>query len=73
MKPTDKNTYALKEPLSNDELGMTLRDYFAAKAMSAIILDRVLFNDYDNAKEWLQKTAKASYEFADAMIVEREK
>lgn len=53
--------------------GMTLRDYFAAKAMSAIILDRVLFNDYDNAKEWLQKTAKASYEFADAMIVERAK
>lgn len=60
MKPTDKNTYAfpLKEPLSNDELGMTLRDYFAAK-----VLNHTSGSPAERAR-W-------AYEVADAMIAER--
>lgn len=46
--------------------GMTMRDYFAAKAMGAYLSghDRAEFS-YD---EW----AKASYEMADAMLKARE-
>ena len=67
MKPTDKNTYAfpLKEPLSNDELGMTLRDYFAAKAMEALISD--------GRNAGLKIIASDAYQIADAMLAERVK
>lgn len=43
--------------------GMTLRDYFAAQAMSSLI-----------AEEWAPKDcARQAYEFADAMIEARGK
>ena len=42
--------------------GMTLRDYFAAKAMQGI-----LFEGLDSAE-----TAKHAYEMADAMLKARE-
>lgn len=53
--------------LAND--GMTLRDYFAAKAMQAeIAADEGLFKHQD-----LQfQVAKISYEMADAMLKARE-
>lgn len=44
------------------EKGMTLRDYFAAKAMQGI-----LFEGLDPAE-----TAKHAYEMADAMLKARE-
>lgn len=49
--------------------GMTLRDYFAAKAMQAeIAADEGLFKHQD-----LQfQVAKISYEMADAMLKARE-
>lgn len=61
--------------------GMTLRDYFAAKAMQALI--RELANT-EQADEEMQKlglvegdfdrlVAKCSYDYADAMLKEREK
>ena len=47
--------------------GMTLRDYFAAKAMQGICasgaIDRLSFEDISNA----------AFEFADAMIERRKK
>jgi hypothetical protein len=47
--------------------GMTLRDYFAAKAMVGLL------NCYHNPKEFTeQKLAEQSYEVADAMIKARE-
>ena len=50
----------------NDK-GMTLRDYFAAKAIQAIL----------TSPSWMENKpstlAKMSYEFADAMLVAREK
>lgn len=60
--------------------GMTLRDYFAAKAMAALIENRAWvqslwsqrpdgsFGDFAT-----QTTAESAYAFADAMLAEREK
>ena len=58
--------------------GMTLRDYFAAKAMQAcfagegarMIADR---DDRYNETNWAQIVAMNSYEMADAMLAERER
>ena len=52
--------------LNND--GMTLRDYFAAKAMQAILIDPDI-SDISKAKLWISITA---YAMADAMLKERE-
>jgi hypothetical protein len=47
--------------------GMTLRDYFAAKAMQARISDGAL------GRGWLHdEIAKESYAMADALLSERE-
>jgi len=45
--------------------GMTLRDYFAAKAMQALMDDA---NDIARTKLWIAITA---YSMADAMLEER--
>lgn len=47
-------------------VGMTLRDYFAAKAMQAYCSDPSYRKDCDQAE-----TAAAAYEMADAMIAAR--
>jgi len=47
------------------EKGMTLRDYFAAKAMQSLIHVQV--------KTAQQMTAETAYEWADAMMSRREK
>ena len=44
--------------------GMTLRDYFAAHALSGLVVNRSMF-----PQEW----AEAAYEMADAMLAAREK
>lgn len=46
--------------------GVTLRDYFAAKAMEALIGAQSRFDDESNLSE-------KAYLIADAMIVERSK
>ena len=48
--------------------GMTLRDYFAAKAMQALLADSDWRQDMD-----IKDTALAAYKTADAMMKEREK
>ena len=54
--------------------GMTLRDYFAAKAMHGFCsgpeggINPVPGMDYD----WLQATSRVAYEMADAMLKARE-
>lgn len=56
--------------LQYQEEGMTLRDYFAAKAMQAMISNpSIIDNDSDGAVNY---AANASYKFADAMIRTRE-
>jgi len=52
---------------SSEFAGMTLRDYFAAKAMLG-------FLTLDMQDEYLaSETAKEAYRYADAMLKEREK
>lgn len=51
--------------------GMTLRDYFAAKAMAACIGADSHANQNYSAEP--AKVAAYAYEFADALLVEREK
>lgn len=50
--------------------GMTLRDYFAAKAMSAMACA-----DADNGRfrDGHERTAQFAYDMADAMLAERAK
>jgi hypothetical protein len=55
-----------------DPTGMTLRDYFAAKAMHGYVLTDALVNDTDTQQAWIDLTAKTSYQMADAMIHAKE-
>jgi hypothetical protein len=50
-----------------NEQGMTLRDYFAAKAMQALLSDSDWRQDMD-----IKDTALAAYKTADAMLKARE-
>lgn len=72
------NTGGPAFPLSNDQVvanfplnqcyGMTLRDYFAAKAMQAILSEDP---DYHQKYQFID-LAHFSYECADAMLKARE-
>lgn len=59
------NKQAFPNPHRTDEVGMTLRDYFAAKAMLA---RGFTVRPYDTTDE----TAKDCYRMADAMMKARE-
>jgi hypothetical protein len=52
----------------NEQEGMTLRDYFAAKAMQAIITGSLPHGTLE-----YRDAATAGYRFADAMLAERDK
>ena len=54
-----------------DMRGMTLRDYFAAKAMQSTLADNAYVERTETPAEWLAIVAKASYEMADAMLKAR--
>ncbi|MGS0941589.1 hypothetical protein ACVA51_13655 [Pseudomonas luteola] len=56
----------VKNFVKHMEAGMTLRDYFAAKAMASIIAGNFQFDGPAGL-------AKQAYEMADAMLVERNK
>jgi hypothetical protein len=63
------------EPKKSEDDGMTLRDYFAAKALQALLHD--VASELSQAKFETQiKTPKAlallAYTFADAMLEERD-
>lgn len=51
------------------EHGMTLRDYFAAKAMHASLVT----NDFYPDENWRIGIAMDAYKMADAMLAERER
>ena len=65
------NPPAFPNPHLRDDSGMTLRDYFAAKAMQADM--STYSNDliYEKA-EWFEARAVKWYEVADAMLKVRE-
>lgn len=65
--PTKINTEHFSHPSTIYNTGMTLRDYFAAKAMPPML--------HANAGKWAgnyDAHAKMAYEFADAMLKARE-
>ena len=58
---------------SREEVGMTLRDYFAGQALAGIMANNSLLvaaNQDDNVKTIV---AEMAYETADAMLAERER
>jgi hypothetical protein len=68
----------LDNPNEVDELhvlhgGMTLRDYFAAKAMQALITAATEKDDIGNVSSAPRYYAVLAYCYADEMIVERAK
>ena len=58
---------AFPNPHLTDQLGMSLRDYMAAKAMQAFLSDFEWRQEID-----LNETAFAAYRMADAMLKARE-
>ena len=63
----DKIEQAFPNPHRTDMGGMSLRDYFAAKAMQALLSDSDWRQDMD-----FEETAHAAYKQADAMMKARE-
>jgi len=60
------NEVKLGDWISSGHKGMTLRDYFAAKAMQSFLVDQC-----HDAGQW-DLDAKAAYKVADAMLKARE-
>lgn len=57
-------------PIEGYSNGISIRDYFAAKAMQAMISNpSIIDNDSDGAVNY---AARAAYKFADAMLRARE-
>ena len=56
-----------------NEPGMTMRDYFAAKAMQSALLTSQPENPLGRIDIYAQAVAELSYEMADAMLHAREK
>lgn len=57
---------------STNQYGMSLRDYFAAKAMQGLISDREGMKEAYRAGDVLQATAETAYMMADAMMCQRD-
>ncbi len=57
---------AFPNPHRTDQLGMSLRDYFAARVMQAFLSDPEWRQEMD-----LNETAFAAYRMADAMLKAR--
>jgi len=65
---------AFPNPNRTDQTGMTLRDYFAAKAMQGIHANHGDFhNPYEETyAEYVKEIASCAYKQADAMLKARE-
>ncbi len=79
-KPSNPSAFAFgygTDNYSDIQLGMTLRDYFAAKAMNGVVSNEVVReaiakNASANNIHGDDAIAKASYDLADAMLKQRE-
>jgi len=75
--------FPLKGPLTSDCLGMSLRDYFAAKAMQALLSKHGGYADDESCPGYrpclsenaldVDCLAEYAYSQADAMLAERER
>ena len=69
-KETGGPAFPLKGPsMQSDACGMTLRDYFATRAMQGFV-DEVGCN---SDQKWFDEIAEGAYKVADAMLKAREK
>jgi hypothetical protein len=64
--PTKINTEHFSHPSTIYNTGMTLRDYFAAKAMTGLLTAEIV-GEYSN-----EHVAEIAYRIADAMLKARE-
>lgn len=82
--PTEKHKHKWYdgEPIDHDHehlSGMSLRDYFAAKAMQGMLanseMQTAMGQLMKQQKDYnpIERTAIAAYRYADAMIAERDK
>lgn len=67
--PTQAFPYGMPVDFRRREMGMTLRDYFAAKAMEGLIMTRHPDHHGEGGDEVI---ARDSYVIADAMLNQRE-
>jgi hypothetical protein len=65
------NEKAFPNPHLRDDSGITMRDYFAAKAMQGL-MHNYHPCDFLEHKDWLEDISMASYQMADAMLKARE-
>lgn len=73
MKTKQKNPPAFPSTIGDrPHQGMTLRDYFAAKAMNGLCADGHTFWDNLTLQGDPLEIARLSYEIADAMLNQRE-
>lgn len=79
MTNNDIQTFPQRTPLTCDAHGMTLRDYFAAQAMAALIMEpkwdegqTSLAIQLGNGKSFVEKCSSAAYVIADAMMESRQ-
>jgi hypothetical protein len=62
---------AFPNPHFIDQLGMTLRDYFAAKAMHGLTRHLFAYQVLES-KHYVEDVSKAAYLMADAMMEARD-
>ena len=72
IKDTSGPAFPYGDPTNGGDNGMTLRDYFAAKAMQGFVMDDVLCKEAATEPEWYENIAEASYKMADAMLKARQ-
>ena len=69
---TGGTAFPIKSPMLADSFGMTLRDYFAAKAMQASLASPefmvIVTADEALGSNARERIATVAYRFADAMI-----
>ena len=72
--PTKINTEYFSNPSTIYDTGMSLRDYFAAKAMQALIQfeNQALPYESRNTKDFDDRVSYQAYRYAKAMMKERE-
>ena len=68
----NENPQAFPLASIQNQVGMTLRDYFAGQVLIAII-SKIPFQEFPEDWSPYEKTAIGAYDYADAMLKERSK
>jgi hypothetical protein len=71
MSDQSNMAFPLANPLTSDQLGMTLRDYFAAKAIQGFCANSTFFAEDGNCN--LEGLTSYAFDVADSMMKAREK